>query len=104
VLNAVLIQLGERHSGLDNGVRELLVDFKDTIHAVQVECYAARETGCRTAVADVLAAREGPERNAVAIGDIEDRLDLFNACGPTYHMSMTGWIPRLLRSYTLLLH
>jgi hypothetical protein len=51
----VLVEVDEGHAGLDDGVVELVVDFEDLVHAVQVERDRAVDARGRAAVAEILA-------------------------------------------------
>jgi hypothetical protein len=76
VLHAVLVQIDEGHPRLDDSIVELVVDLDDLVHAVQVQRDGAIHAGRGAAVAEVLAAREGPEGDGVLVGDVQHALEL----------------------------
>ena len=74
----VLVQIEVADAGLDQRVAELLVHLEDAIHATEVEHDRAREHRRRAAVGEILAARDGPQRDAELIGDLDDLLHLLS--------------------------
>jgi hypothetical protein len=76
MLDAVLVQIDKRHAGFDDGVVELVVDLDDAVHAVQVQRDRPAHARRRPAVPEVLAAREGPQRDGVLVGRAQDLLEL----------------------------
>lgn len=48
--DAIVVQLSERDSGLDDGIGVLCIDFDDSVHTVEVEGYGASDAWCRAAI------------------------------------------------------
>jgi hypothetical protein len=57
------VQVEVAHAGLGEGVVVPVVHFQDAVHALQVEHYRARKPARGTAVRQVLAGRNRPQRN-----------------------------------------
>ena len=74
-----VVQVEPAHAGLDDGVAELLVDLQDPVHVPERQHHRAAHLRRGTAVAVVLAAADGPQRDAVLVGDPNDRLDVLDA-------------------------
>lgn len=86
-LDAVPVQVGKGHAGLDDGVAVLVVDLEDAVHAVQVQRDRPADARRRPAVPEVLAPREGPERDAMPVGHGEDLPELVDRVGALLHFS-----------------
>ena len=76
-----VVQVEPAHAGLDHGVAELLVDLEDLVHLAHVHDDRAAHAGCGAAVGVVAALSDGPQRDAVLVGDPHDRLDLLGGRG-----------------------
>jgi hypothetical protein len=72
----VLVDVEEPHARLDDGVRALLVDLEDAVHARELDDHRARDARRGAAVGVVLAARDGPQRHAQLVRHPDDRLHL----------------------------
>jgi len=60
VRGAVVVQVGKGDTRLHDSIRELLVHLDEFVHSVQIQGDGARQPWSRTAIAYVLATREGP--------------------------------------------
>ena len=76
-LNGV-VEVEPAHTGLDDGVRGLLVDLEHPVHPAQAEDHGALEARRRAAVAVVHARRMRPERHLVLVRHPHDLLDLLH--------------------------
>jgi hypothetical protein len=75
------MEIEESDAGLDDAVTLRLVDLDDAVHPAQVEHHRARHARRGTAIAEVLAARDRPQRNAKLVCDFQDALDLRHVRG-----------------------
>jgi hypothetical protein len=72
----IFVQIFVGDPGLHDGIRELFVDVKDTIHPLQDEGYRACP-GRRVAPAPITAGAVWPDRHPKPIRCADDRYDLF---------------------------
>ena len=72
----VFPQIKEADAGLEDAITKLIVDFDDAVHTTHVEHHGARHARRRTSIAKVLAATDGPQRNAVFVSKFEQCLHL----------------------------
>ncbi len=68
LLQKVVGELSLGHAGLDHGIGEIGIDFKNTVHAPEVEDDIVLRDRAGIAVAPVLAAADGMEREAATGG------------------------------------
>ncbi len=92
VLLHVVEQVEEADAGLDDAVAALRIDLDDAVQPAQVEHHRAGHARCRAAVAEILAARNRPQRDPELVGDLQHALDLLHV----------GRRDRRCRSMTLL--
>ena len=74
----VAVEIEVRDAGLDEREAAPVVDLENPVHALQVDDDAAREIRRRAAVTQVLAGRDRIKRNAMRVGDANDRLHLLD--------------------------
>ena len=67
-----VVQVEPAHARLHDGVAELLVDLQDAVHVPEREHHRAAHLGRSPPVAVVLAAADGPQRDAILVGDPND--------------------------------
>lgn len=77
----MLVEVVEADPRLDDAVSQLVVIFEDLVHPAQIQDDAARQARRGRAIAQILAARDRPERNLVLVGEAENRLHFLHAAG-----------------------
>ena len=71
VLN-VSIQIEVRDTRLDNGEVPLIIHFDDSVHPLQIDDDRPGDVAGRATVSEVLACRDGKQRDAIAVRDLDD--------------------------------
>jgi hypothetical protein len=59
----------------------LVVDLEDAVHALEIDDDTTGVRGRCTAIAEVPARRDGPQWDAIAVGDSDDGLHLLDGIG-----------------------
>src|SRR5688572_28188547 len=77
----IAVEIEVADAGLHERVGVALVDLEDTVHALQIEHDAARQHGCRAAVAEIAARRYRVKRNTELGGDADDFKHLLGRIG-----------------------
>ena len=83
------VEVEPAHAGLDDRVGELGVDLDDAVHRTRLTT-ALPDARRRAAVAEVLAARARPERDAQLVGDPDEGLDLLRRGGQQHDRGVVG--------------
>ena len=88
----MVVKILEGDARLDDRVRELLINLKHLVHAMEVKCNGARQPWSRPAISDVLPTRERPNGYSVFIRYGEDALQLFDRRRASFRMSTKALI------------
>ena len=78
----LLEEIEEGDPRLDDRIAVFLVDLDDLLHALQVEHNGPLVNGAGPTVPQILATGNHPQGYLVSVGELDDRLDLFDAVGP----------------------
>ncbi len=72
----MLVQVEESNPGLEDAVAQLRVDLENPLEPAQIDDDRAGHARRRSAIAEILAARDRPQRNPVFVGEAHQRLNL----------------------------